>query len=362
MKKFLIAICTLCSAVSAGAQAFTPDPITPPADISTTTMLANVTSQEWGYTVENEVEVGYVGSKVYIQGLIADFPSTWLEGDVSDDGTTLTFPQGQFIDFFGEEGYSYELYACGFTGNGSSLCDFVLVCDPTTGIMQSPSGMGIGEFMEYEGYYYNLDKLVNISISPITDGGSESVVFPDDVEAKTYYLEAEDFRNGLVEYEARLAVKDGEVYLGDFCDIANFSGAAIKGYYSSDDTVVFPSEQFLLRYDDEYDIYFYGASYDEETGLVTTGDLILDYDAATDTYHSRFTGILISIGKITTTEISFAEFLQNIVLLPAEDEVDGIASVLPHSLANLPVYTLDGRRTATGQGITIKGGRKHINR
>lgn len=359
----------LCAATTAMAQAFTPNPVTPPAGLQTTKMTANVTSESWSYTVDNEVFVGYDGNDVYIQGLIGDFAESWLHGTL--DGNTITFPQGQFLDYFGEEGYSYELYACGFTGGGSQLCDFVLNRDAATGVLTAPSGMGLGEFMEYEGSYYNLDKLTNISITPITYEVGDVTVIPADAECHTYYLSAEDLRNGSTEYEAILA-SDGTltpgseqaVYLADFCMETRISGTAIKGYWSDEETLIFPSEQFLEHYEEEgeepCDFYFYGAAIDEETGHITTGDLILDYDAASDSFHSRFTGILISVGKITSSEITFSEFLQDIVLYAAEE--DGIASVTLPGEANAKVYSLDGRQAASHKGITISNRRVMLNR
>lgn len=366
MKKFLLLL-TLCTSVLvAAAQAFTPVPVTPPDGLKTVKMLANVTSESWNYTTENEVLVGYAGADVYIQGLVGDFADAWLHGTLS--GSVITFPQGQFLDYFGEEGYSYEMYACGFTGGGSQLCDFILERDAETGVLTAPSGMGLGEFMEYYGSYYDLDKLTNIVISPISAEVGEATYIPEDAECRTYYLSAEDLRNGSTEYEATLAFKSDDVYLGDFCQEALISGTAIKGYWSDDETLVFPSEQFMEHYEEEgsdpADFYFYGAAIDPETGAVTTGDFILDYDVASDTFHSRFTGILISVGKITTSEITFAEFLQDVVLIPAGNDVDHIAANARPATACKDVYTLDGRKTAsyTSKGIVIRNGRVSINR
>lgn len=358
MKKFyLLALTALCTCASAAAQAFTPTPVTPPAGLTTTTMTANVTSASWNYTFESEVEVGTMGNEMYIQGLVVDFPEAWIKGTV--EGDDITFEQGQFIDYFGEEGYSYELYACGYTGN-NSLCDFVLHRDAQTGIMTGTTGLG--EFMEYEGYYYDLDRLTNIKIIPLDNGeAEEAVAVPDNLDWLSYSLSAEDLRSGMVDYPALLAFDGDDVYLADFCDTAVMSGACIKGHRSDDETIVFPSEQFLQRYEDAYNIYMYGAAYDEETGTVTTGDFILDYNAETDTYHSRFTGILISIGKITTTEITFAEFMQDVVLFGEGAEADGIKTTAASTAAPV-IFSLDGRRTKSLQGITIKDGRVSINR
>lgn len=372
MKKLLLSLITLCAATTAMAQSYTPNFVTPPAGLKTTKMTANVTSMDWNYTTENEVYVGYDGNDFYVQGLVGDFADAWLHGTLS--GSTISISEGQFLGFFGEEGYSYEMYASGFTAGGSQRCDFVLERDEATGVLSSPSGLGLGEFMEYEGSYYTLDRTTNIIIAPISSEVGEATFIPYDAERYTYYLSGEDLRNGPTEYEATLAFEgapepgsEQAVYLGDFCMESYISNAAIKGYWSDSETLVFPSEQFMEHYEEEgaepSDFYFYGAAIDPETGLVTTGDFILDYDASSGCFHSRFTGILISIGKITTSEITFAEFLQEVVLMPAEDDVVGIASTtLP--TAHTAVYTLDGRRLPSSllKGITIQGSRKSINR
>lgn len=368
MKKLLLSLLTLCAG-TAMAQTLSPNPVTPPAGLETTKMIANVTSESWSYTIENEVFVGYDGNDFYIQGLMGDFADSWLHGTLS--GNTITFPQGQFLDYYGTDGYSYEMYAFGFTAGGSQLCDFVLNRDTATGVLTAPSGMGLGSYIEYEGCYIDFDKLTNIIITPITDEVGEVTTIPAGAECHNYYLSGEDLRNGPTEYEAILA-SDGtlspgsgqDVYLADFCMETRISGTAIKGYWSDAETLVFPSEQFLEHYEEEgetpSDFYFYGAALDPETGHITTGDLILDYDAASDTFHSRFTGILISVGKITTSEITFSEFLQDIVLYPAEE--DGIASVTLPGAANAKVYSLDGRQAASPKGINISNGRTSFNR
>ena len=371
MKKFLLLIILCTTILAATAQAFTPVPITPPENLNITKMTASVTSETWTYTIENEVFVGYSGSDVYILGLVGDFPDSWLHGTLI--GSTITFPQGQFLDYFGGDGYTYEMYACGFTDGGSQLCDFILNRDADTGVLTTPSGMGLGEFMEYEGSYYNLDKLTNIVITPISDEVGEATFIPDDAVCRTYYLSGEDLRNGMTEYETTLAF-DGKpapgseqaVYLGDFCQEALISGAAIKGYWSDEETLVFPSDQFMERSEEPgaepADFYFYGAAIDPETGKVTTGDFILDYDAASECFHSRFTGILISVGKITTSEITFAEFLQDVVLMPAEGGEVGIASTTLPTTTKTDFYTLDGRPATSRKGIIIADGRVSINR
>lgn len=374
MKKFILLLTLCISVLTAAAQAFTPNPITPPAGLKTVKMMANVTSESWNYTTENEVLVGYDGADVYIQGLVGDFAEAWLHGTLS--ASTITFPQGQFLDYFGEEGYSYEMYACGFTGGGSQLCDFILERDEATGVLAAPRGMGLGEFMEYYGSFYDLDKLTNITISPISNEVGEATYIPVEAERYTYYLSAEDLRNGQTEYEATLAFEgapapgsEQAVYLGDFCIEAYISNAAIKGYWSDAETLVFPSEQFMEHYEEEgsdpADFYFYGAAIDPETGKVTTGDFILDYDKTSGCFHSRFTGILISVGKITTSEITFAEFLQDIVLIPAEEDVVGIASTtlsIGQPSGYTSIYTIDGRKATSRKGITIQGNRVSINR
>lgn len=361
MKKVLLSLLTLCAATTAAAQAFTPNPVTPPAGLKTTPMTANVTSESWNYTMDLDVNVGTYGSDFYIQGLLADFPDVWLCGSV--EGDVITFPQGQFIDYFGEEGYSYELYACGYTDGGSNLCDFVLYRDAETGVMTSPAGMGIGEFVEYEGFYLDLEKQTSITITPSGFGEETTpVAVPEGLDWHEYNLSGEDMREGMVDYPAMLAFDGNDVYLTDFCDTSLMTGAAIKGYRSDEETIVFPSEQFLEHYDDgDHNIYFYGAAYDYETGAITTGDFILDYDAASDTYHSRFTGILISVGRITSSQISFVEFMNDIVLFGNGTEEDGISTVTLPQSNGTGIFTLDGRRAASLKGITINGRRVSIN-
>lgn len=71
---------------------FTDIPIAAPDDMQTSTYILRYGSE--GNTKRN-VNVGFSGNEMYIQGIYSYLPDAWLKGTV--DGNTVTFTSGQYI-------------------------------------------------------------------------------------------------------------------------------------------------------------------------------------------------------------------------------------------------------------------------
>ena len=76
-----------------------------------------VTAEEWVITYINNMDepssgalkIGFDGNDVYLQGLCGYLPESWIKGSL--DGTTITFPGGQYFGFYQDSPYyGYDLY------------------------------------------------------------------------------------------------------------------------------------------------------------------------------------------------------------------------------------------------------------
>lgn len=76
-----------------------------------------VTAEEWVITYISNMDVpssgalkiGFDGNDVYLQGLCGYLPESWIKGSL--DGTTITFPGGQYFGFYQDSPYyGYDLF------------------------------------------------------------------------------------------------------------------------------------------------------------------------------------------------------------------------------------------------------------
>lgn len=358
MKQIFTLICAACVALSASAYSL----IEPPTSLQIKSATANSTSEGWGYTEDYPVSVGRDGSTLYICGLLVDFPDAWIKGEIN--GGLVTFASGQFIGTFGEEGYSYDMFANGLQ-NGN-VCDFTMTLDETTGNLTSTPGMYLAEMMEFEGQYYSLDKLSNITIT-VTDNTVRNLVeVPASAVHYDYTAYGYDTLNDTnVEYGASLAFDGDDVYLGKFSMISNVYESYIKGTRQADGSLVFPMGQYIgtdEQGEEEekvaFHFYVYGAEYD---GNVTINDLVLTYNPANDRY-SATTGLMVSVNEINSSRIDFIEHLADFILQGDFEYVPtGITSATSPTASSTQTYDLQGRiAKASAKGISIVGGKKVI--
>ena len=354
------------------------EPITPPTDRPSRTMYANVTSTLYNFTTDTPVEVVLGGQDVYIQGLCLTYPEYWIKGTMNAEGK-ITFPKRQFLfqnegyDDYTESEYSYPMYAYGVTPNGQ-FCDFVMYYDYDTDTYTSDANTYLSEVADYYGSLYPGDCYSNITItasSPSEEGGTPTLL-PDGLKVKPYTLTAMEWTQGEITYDAGIAIDGTDAYLTDFCVMAQESGHCLKGY-TQGDYLIFPAEQFLDTYEDDTTapthFFVYGADFDGAT--LSTSDLILYYNRETDTYTAS-AGIMVSMGRITSSTVSFAEFLTGIVLqgegtegieTTDNSQLSTINSQLstPHDLQgrSLRSGTLNGSSRAL-RGVFIKNGNKYL--
>ena len=78
--------------------------------------------------VETSAKIAFVGDDVYLSGIFANYPDSWIKGTI--DGTTVTFSGLQFLGTYS----SFDIYAVGSNGYNSSaeLQDFKMTYDATS--------------------------------------------------------------------------------------------------------------------------------------------------------------------------------------------------------------------------------------
>ena len=73
--------------------------------------------------VSGNLNIGFYGNDVYIQGMSTDVPSAWIKGTFSND-TTVLFPSGQMLN--------EELYFISYNGSEHPAENYTLIYEPET--------------------------------------------------------------------------------------------------------------------------------------------------------------------------------------------------------------------------------------
>ena len=242
------------------------DPVTPPADLATTTYLFKSMMEEYEYEDEEEEEavkayatakpyeeqvlVGFDGDDIYIQGLAMDLPEGWVKGTKNDDGKYV-IPANQYMGTLSVLFYTFNYY---FTAvdEENNLIDAILTVDPETGVISSDQTLALNGNKKALDYYVlytnvNMTEMQEIAAVP---ADPEIVAFTCTEETKypmiKLYIPAKSV-NGEDLIKAKMAyqlfiVKDGEeqplVLAADLYE------------YAEEDMSIIP-----YSYDDSYDIY-----------------------------------------------------------------------------------------------------------
>lgn len=131
---------------------------------------------------------------------------------------------------------------------------------------------------------------------------------PEGAETKDYMLTAQDFDNGDVLYDAKIAVVGDNVYLGNFA--FNAKNCWIRGV-RIDNTVIFPEEQLMTTLSDGTEIWFYGVTITADG--IESKNLELHYDAKADEYTANC-GIMLTMGRPSATSLNYLEILDNVLI------------------------------------------------
>lgn len=158
-------------------EAPTDRTVLPPADISTQIWTATCRGyDEDGQIVDYDpyiVEMGTVGTDVYIRGIYSDMPAAWIKG--TTDGEEMTFKGGQYMG----ELEGYETY---FFGYSSGLGDavFTLNAQGTKATAKTSVVINADPHMLYYWEYFTqmtLEKGNNVGIININVNDNDNPYF-----------------------------------------------------------------------------------------------------------------------------------------------------------------------------------------
>lgn len=204
---------------------------------------------------------------------------TWVEGELSADGTTITVPTGQYLWYFDDYGYGLRLQrmtydeasddfvidetavAISYTIDGDEIRLNGTDEDHILGLAYDDDDSWSG-FGDYESVY-----------KPFTDEPNE---FPW-IETTQYVMTGVDGNGNNVKYKTELGIDGTEAWLKGFNKY--LPGAWVKGTVEGD-RIVFPSGQYLGILKDN-PMYLVGADRTEEIS-----DIVFTYDSESEKWSS----------------------------------------------------------------------------
>jgi hypothetical protein len=163
-------------------------PVEAPVDLATETYSFNANAIEYGKEEEGanpyniQVQVGFDGDDLYIQGLAADMPELWVKATKNEAGQYVV-PANQYMGEFSFYGYTFPYYWTAFDAD-STCVDAVFDFDAETSTITSTQTMALNGSAETLDYYLTftdivISKLNDVAATP-ADPIFESINFEDD--------------------------------------------------------------------------------------------------------------------------------------------------------------------------------------
>lgn len=170
---------------------------------------------------------------------------------------------------------------------------------------------------------------------------ANAAVLPEGVTPEEYILTAEDYDNGAVSYNAKIAFDGNTAYLGDFA--FNATGCWIQGNRKGN-VISFPEEQLMTTTEDGTEIWFYGVTVDDEG--VSSKNFILTYDATADEYLAN-SGLMLTMGKPTAESLNYLEILEDVLISRSGRRIEPEVHFTTNIITNPPagttkIYTRSG--------------------
>lgn len=259
------------------------------------------------------VKVAIDGTDIYASGMAYYFPNAFLKGTI--DGTTVTFPTGQFV---GEDEYGKE-YMVG-SDDGETLCDIVFSYDveAKTLTMETKYLLENGDTKDEISYYGYWTDLELYAGEPIV---IDPVVAPEELATETYcfksmakeYSSDEEDPNEYEPYTCQVEVGfDGDdVYIQGLAQ--DMPELWVKGTKNADGQYVIPANQFMGNLNIwGYEFPYFWTALDENENLV---DAVLDFNAETKTFTTSQTLALNGSKK----KLDYYILFQNVEITKMED-------------------------------------------
>ena len=238
--------------------------------------LAVYTDNGWADYTKNvkQINVAFIGSDVYLQGLSYYQQGNWVKGTLS--GTKITVPSGQYVGCY---------FINGMTDEGGFIESYTFTIDNEAGTITAD-----GYIAESSSSIEN--NLISYWITPVfslTPPVDDRVFPPAGLNTEDWTV-ARYFYDGQSEIAEEKVIKVGldgkDVYVHGFSGYSDYieEGNWIKGTMSDDGkSITFASGQHYGNYNEAYDFYF--AVYDPTTGeLVPSVTVAYDAEAGTMTW------------------------------------------------------------------------------
>lgn len=255
-----------------------PEPIVAPDDLHTWYLACESSN---GKIRARELQVGFSGTDLYIQGLCEYLPEAWVKGTIDYENFTATFPSGQFYGTYADQ---YKLFFVGYDTETEDISDVVFNLDLANGIFTTDQWIilnGKQNTISYYDYYYN------VVITKEKPEVPEPVVVPEDLATDAYYFKGFDtYYEEYATNEVQVGFYgENEVYIQGLSDY--IPEAWVVG--TIEDGVVTIPETYLGIYEGLFgdsEVFFSGATfvYDAEAETFTSAEGYVTYETPEDEY------------------------------------------------------------------------------
>lgn len=294
-------------------------PVEAPAGLETETYKCTAVSYVDFGNVSYDVQVGFDGNDVYVQGLLRSVPEGWVKG-VKGNGV-VTFAKGQYLgdaevtDYYTGEPLGMFpatlMYQDGMTGADT---DLVLTINEETGVLDD---LAQGALYFDDGNDGTLDVLLGTRLTPMSALGdiSYDLVTPPasaetigvDISAHSFALEKQISNTGM------MAIDGNDIYVMGLCpDVA----AWVKGTLAADGTVTFAKGQYLGLYRGVIDMWFMGINPQDPSSTLI--DVKAAWDATERTL--TFDDNTWVVENADAVSLYYADVLYDIFVEPMADD------------------------------------------
>lgn len=263
-------------------------------------------------------------NKVYFKQPLSKLEiNSWIEGTLSDDGTTITVPMGQNVAYDDQVGDVITLAVLDYDEDYEEF----EVRNSAHNVQFSINGdkislVGTSTYVVFGAIYANSQEWAGYAdyssvYTPTTQADDVLVELPAGVETQVYTFQANGYDGTAFKYNVNVGVDNNDVYIqGIFSDVPQ---SWIKGTRQGN-TVTFAQDQYIGQVANRPN-YMAGAQ-TNASGSKDICDFVLNYDEATDTY-TNVTDYLIQ--NTTKGVVYYVQAFSNIVI--TRDANDGAYTV-----------------------------------
>lgn len=297
-------------------------PVTPPSGLETETCICTAVSYMDMGNVSYNVQLGFDGNDVYLQGLLRNLPTGWIKGTMADG--CVTFEQGQYLgeaevlDYYTGESLGFFpatlMYQDGTTGE---MTDFVLTYNAETGVLDD---LTEGALLFDDGEGGNLDVLLGVRLTPSSVFGEVSydlVTPPASAQTTAVSISSQSLALGKqLDVVGYMAIDGDDIYVSGLMN--DLSSAWIKGTKDATGTVTFLKGQYIGQYSGVIDMWFMGI--DPANPNVELIDVLAQWNEETQTL--TFSDNTWLVENADPISLYYADVYSDVVVSPANGATD----------------------------------------